>query len=349
MTDAERKQTVALGTEIVFKWIGFHNVYQLPDKNAFDACDFSKATKLASQGPYTYKASSAGIVYFACEVGGHCSFNQKLALTVTGGRTWTKVGSNAQCDAGAGEVYRSQSPGKVSDLATCQKSCEDDSGCKSITFFNSGWCSHFSTECTKTKVTSKAVSMRLSGAQLTTAASSTTSAAPKTIGWKLGMTDAERKQTVALGTEIVFKWIGFHNVYQLPDKNAFDACDFSKATKLASQGPYTYKASSAGIVYFACEVGGHCSFNQKLALTVTGGRTWTKVGSNAQCDAGAGEVYRSQSPGKVSDLATCQKSCEDDSGCKSITFFNSGWCSHFSTECTKTKTTSKAVSMRLSR
>ena len=86
MTAAEMKQTVPLNTKAVFKWSGYHNVYELPDKNAFDACDFSKATKLASpdQSPYTYKASSAGIVYFACEVGGHCSFKQKLALTVTG-------------------------------------------------------------------------------------------------------------------------------------------------------------------------------------------------------------------------------------------------------------------------
>merc|ERR1712032_418754 len=53
-----------------------------------DACDFSKAEELAShkQGPFTYKASSAGIVYFACKVGGHCSNKQKLALTVTGGK-----------------------------------------------------------------------------------------------------------------------------------------------------------------------------------------------------------------------------------------------------------------------
>merc|ERR1719446_782069 len=88
MTDAEMKQTVALDTQVVFEWSGYHNVYQLPDKAAFDSCDFSKATKLASSNgsPYTYKASSAGTVYFACEVGGHCRFNQKLALTVTGAR-----------------------------------------------------------------------------------------------------------------------------------------------------------------------------------------------------------------------------------------------------------------------
>merc|ERR1719213_738515 len=255
MSAAEMKQTVALNTEVVFKWGGYHNVYKLPDKQAFDACDFSKATKLASydEGPYTYKASSAGIVYFACEVGGHCSFRQKLALTVTARPTWANVGSNIQCDAGAGEVYRSQSPGKVPDLAACQKSCENDAGCKSITFFNSGWCSHFSTGCTKTKSASKAISMRLSGAQQTTAA------------------------PISAGAR----------------------------------------------------------------------RTWANVGSNIQCDAGAGEVYRSQSPGKVPDLAACQKSCENDAGCKSITLFNSGWCSHFSTGCTETKSANKAISMRL--
>ena len=78
-------------------------------------------------------------------------------------RTWVEVGSNAQCDVGAGEVYRSQSPGKVSDIAACKKSCEDDPKCKSITFFNSGWCSHFSTECTKTTAGTNAIAMRLGG------------------------------------------------------------------------------------------------------------------------------------------------------------------------------------------
>ena len=86
-------------------------------------------------------------------------------------RAWADVGSNTECDASAGEVYRSQSSSKVSDLAACKKSCEDDAGCQSITFFDSGWCSHFNTGCTKTKSTSKAISMRLGGTQLTTAAS----------------------------------------------------------------------------------------------------------------------------------------------------------------------------------
>merc|ERR1719174_2342913 len=73
---------------------------------------------------------------------------------------WVDLDPNTECDAGAGEVYRKQSPGKVSDLAACKKSCEDDASCKSITFFLDKWCSHFSTACTRTKVTDNAISLR---------------------------------------------------------------------------------------------------------------------------------------------------------------------------------------------
>ena len=87
-------------------------------------------------------------------------------------RAWADVGDNTECDASAGEFYRSQSSSKVSDLAACKKSCEDDTGCVSITFFKtSGWCSHFSTGCAKTKSATDSISMRLVGAQLTTTAS----------------------------------------------------------------------------------------------------------------------------------------------------------------------------------
>ena len=96
------------------------------------------------------------------------------------------------------------------------------------------------------------------------------------IDWKVGMTGAEMKQTVPVNTDVIFKWSGWHNVWKFPDKAAFDACDFSRATELAasSKGPYTYQASSAGIVYFGCRVQwfslSNCKAKQKLALSVTG-------------------------------------------------------------------------------
>ena len=86
MTQAERAQTVTANTDVTFKWTGNHDVWLLPDKAAYDACDFSQATELAptSVNEYTYKASATGTFYFASQVTGQCKFaNQKLALTVT--------------------------------------------------------------------------------------------------------------------------------------------------------------------------------------------------------------------------------------------------------------------------
>ena len=98
--------------------------------------------------------------------------DQTLVHSTAAQRTWEDIGSNTECDAGAGEVYHMQSSSKVSDLAACKKSCEESTdGCQSITFFDNGWCSHFSTSCMKTKLTSKVISMRLIGAQPTTASS----------------------------------------------------------------------------------------------------------------------------------------------------------------------------------
>ena len=78
--------------------------------------------------------------------------------------------------------------------------------------------------------------------------------------------------------------------------------------------------------------------------------TWVDRLPNTACDAASGEKYLGASSKLVSDEEACKKSCEDASACKSITFYGiSGWCSHFSTECKKTKADGNAVSNRLSR
>ena len=164
-----------------------------------------------------------------------------------------EVGPNTECDTNAGEVYRQQSPGKLPSLDDCKKSCQGDPACKSVTYYKTGWCSHYSTPCSKTKRKGKAVSLRLvGGSGSTTTASLTTTRNPNT--------------------------------------------------------------------------------------------KWVQVRTNAVCDPSAGEVYRQQSPGKLSNLDDCKTSCENDNGCKSITFFKSGWCSHYSTACANVKNTNKAVS-----
>ena len=77
--------------------------------------------------------------------------------------------------------------------------------------------------------------------------------------------------------------------------------------------------------------------------------TWAGRSKNSECDIASGEKFLCASSKKVSDEEACKKSCEDAAACKSITFYSSGWCSHFSTECTKTKADGNAISNRLSR
>ena len=71
-----------------------------------------------------------------------------------------------------------------------------------------------------------------------------------------------------------------------------------------------------------------------------------KVGSKIECDTNAGEKYIKESPGKLPNIEECKKSCEVSAECQSITYLNTGWCSHFSTPCTNHKSNNKAVSMR---
>ena len=77
--------------------------------------------------------------------------------------------------------------------------------------------------------------------------------------------------------------------------------------------------------------------------------TWEQGSTNAKCNQAAGEVALKKSSVMVSSLEQCKKSCEDAAGCRSITYFATGWCAHFSTPCTNTKKSGKAVVQRLAR
>ena len=61
------------------------------------------------------------------------------------------------------------------------------------------------------------------------------------------------------------------------------------------------------------------------------------------CDGNDGEVYLESSRGKVPTLAACKASCESAQGCKSISYFKSGWCTHWGTPCKKTRRNKKVV------
>jgi len=122
----------------------------------------------------------------------------------------------------------------------------------------------------------------------------TTSSAPCTINWKLGMTDRinkdYRKITVPSGGSVVFNWVGHHNVAELSKEDEFDTCDLSSAVELSTEvdhgshshrrlggsaeeektGTYTFEVgTTAGEKYLICSVAGHCKHGQKLLVVVS--------------------------------------------------------------------------------
>ena len=161
------------------------------------------------------------------------------------------------------------SPGKGSSMEQCQESCQTTKGCQAFTIFGSGWCSHYSTLCTKTKWTRHANTYRLSTAYTWTKKS-----------------DAYRWGTASDTTTTV------------------------------------------------------------LATLEQETRTWIKLGFNRECDTSAGEKNMRSSSGKGSSLEQCKQSCQTTKGCQAFTIFKSGWCSHYSTFCIKTKWNGNANTYR---
>ena len=88
----------------------------------------------------------------------------KHLITIDDVSAWVDIGGKLQCDTNAGEVYLDSSRGKVPTLEACRRSCAESIGCKSISYFNTRWCSHFSTPCTRVTWNKKVVmSMRAPG------------------------------------------------------------------------------------------------------------------------------------------------------------------------------------------
>ena len=109
--------------------------------------------------------------------------------SITSESAWEDAGNDAVCDVSAGEKYLSNSPGAGQTIETCRRTCEDSAECQSITFYNSGWCSHWSTLCAVTKRNDKAKSLRFvlaptqTATEPTTTATTTESTSTITGGW----------------------------------------------------------------------------------------------------------------------------------------------------------------------
>ena len=89
--------SVAVGDKLSFKYNNWHNVYLMESAAKYESCDFTEATELASKShgggsgstPNMYEAvvSSAGTLYIACEVSGHCDAGQKVTITAAAAST----------------------------------------------------------------------------------------------------------------------------------------------------------------------------------------------------------------------------------------------------------------------
>ena len=82
---APQTMTVTVGDSVTFTWQYHHNVYLSSSAADYNACVRTGGTMLADHTvtSYQHTFSSAGTFYFICEVSGHCSADQKIAITAT--------------------------------------------------------------------------------------------------------------------------------------------------------------------------------------------------------------------------------------------------------------------------
>jgi plastocyanin len=68
-------RNVVVGSTVTFTWSADHDhdVYALPNSNAFAMCNFDSAQQLTESSGYVWTAPSAGNFYFGCSVSDHCS------------------------------------------------------------------------------------------------------------------------------------------------------------------------------------------------------------------------------------------------------------------------------------
>ena len=101
------------------------------------------------------------------------------------------------------------------------------------------------------------------GMPMIVAGKSTTPLLPNnkfTIPWEV-ITETAFPPVTSLKTNssLIFEFDGkIHNVYQFPDKGAYNDCDFSNATEISDSGPVSVNVTE-GITYFGCSVGNHCT------------------------------------------------------------------------------------------
>ena len=228
-----------------------------------------------------------------------------------------------ECDVSNGEKWLSGST--AASLAACKQSCEDEETCVSITYYNHGACSHFSTKCEKTKPVGNAHTEKV-----------------KDIKEEKDTCETKGTCYANPGEECDVS----NNEIYLEDGSG-EYSHFDECTKACDD-----RIRCQSVTYYA---EGWCSLFMTKCTNrrPVEGAVWQNIKddyfNHEECDVSKGEVYYHASSGNKPDIRACQQSCTEEPNCNSVTFFMSGFCSHFSTCCENRKPspTGSADSLKL--
>ena len=217
----------------------------------------------------------------------------------------TLLHKDKQCDTSAGEVYLPSSR-KTSDLAACLSSCTSEKACRSVTYYPSGFCSHFVTQCLNTD--------SAPGANSYTLASDPTSSI---VGTKyLGEKCSEGETREGAPGYVFHMNFCLETCAQSKECNSITyapsgfchhfTSDCSKRTSMSGALSFQVKKISTSAAYDIADCGSECNHKE------------TK--------------YLPQTSEYVLTLKHCLESCSRIAECESVSFYYDGFCSHFSAE-----------------
>ena len=293
--------------------------------------------------------------------------NTHTSTTIDGASTitkkpfvWGKIGFHTACDTSAGEISLSDSPGKVSTIEVCTRTCEISARCRAITFFKSRWCSHFSTMCTRTKWTKGATAMHLISAPKVTieAAISTEPSAITAINTAESspnfVSTARNTRTSTVAAEgPTTTTVTMHSATTA--RRIVGECDcacshfvsFVSHNNIAlnrsmnwlsiphALAPYFLYTGilSTSVVLFVCWL---------AFLGITG--PYFEVIGFKECNEDAGEVLLDQFSGS---FKFCGESCVDREGCQSLAYFsNLKRCNLYRTRCSNNVASKHGFSLK---
>ena len=221
----------------------------------------------------------------------------KAPIAVSARRKLKLAHNDKQCDRTQGEIFMSSSK-QTLDLDACLDSCTSAPACRSVTYYPSGYCSHFITHCTKTEpaVGAKSYAMVDNRRLL------------------MGSKQLDKKCSEGAMTSPGYV---FHAAF------CSDLCAQSKegcnSITFAADGYCSFFTSNCNK---RTSMSGAVSFQVKPFST----RAVYDMTDCADCSAGL--QFIPQTSGYVLSLEECLLSCSRSPNCEGSTFYYSGFCSH---------------------